>query len=84
MTNFYIYADDFYVRCLYPSQVPGWEGEVRIEARPGLLFTRAIAGTLKVRMGDCVGGLETVLVFVCVEYCYSIPCTLDVENSPVI
>ena len=50
MTNYFIYADNFVVTLHYPSLMPSWEGEVRIEARPGLLFTRDIARALKVRM----------------------------------
>ena len=50
MTNYFIYADDFVVTLHYPSLMPSWEGEVRITVRPGILFTRAIAQKLGVRM----------------------------------
>ena len=63
MTNFTIYHDDFYLRCIYPSRVPGWEGEVRIEARPGLYFTREIAAAIKVRMYYYSTVLYSILLY---------------------
>ena len=64
-----IFATDFYVRCVYPSRVPGWEGEVRVEARPGLYFTRDIARAIQVRMYYYSTVLYSTLLYYTLLYC---------------